>query len=218
MPHLAAWQHCWSSTCFHAFHHTRCCNEHHGMLTSSRSYPYNILLEPNPQSLLHIKTQKVGLSMIGVMHSEQTERLVCTVQPQHLTSHHNTFQQLYRPTMVQPSCTTTPCFWMSVCAHVCLLPIVPVSQVVHVSCLVQGAAVAASDISSSMANEAKRRYEEAVSSGQQAPSTAPTFSATDLESITGSFHTVVCLDVMIHYPQASHVVTRTGFLPFCCLY
>lgn len=52
-----------------------------------------------------------------------------------------------------------------------------------------------------MANEAKRRYEEAVSSGQQAPAQAPTFSATDLESISGSFHTVVCLDVMIHYPQ-----------------
>ena len=100
---------------------------------------------------------------------------------------------------------------------VCLCPCLPLSQVVHVSCLVQGAAVAASDISSSMANEAKRRYEEAVSSGQQAPSTAPTFSATDLESITGSFHTVVCLDVMIHYPQASHVSTHTGLLPFCCL-
>ena len=65
----------------------------------------------------------------------------------------------------------------------------------------QGAAVSASDISSSMANEAKRRYEAAVSSGQQAPATAPAFSATDLESISGSFHTVVCLDVMIHYPQ-----------------
>ena len=67
----------------------------------------------------------------------------------------------------------------------------------------QGAAVSASDISSSMADEAQRRYEEAVSSGQQAPTTAPTFSATDLESISGGFHTVICLDVMIHYPQVS---------------
>ena len=67
--------------------------------------------------------------------------------------------------------------------------------------MVQGAAVSASDISSSMADEAQRRYEQAVSSGQQAPSTAPTFSATDLESISGNFHTVICLDVMIHYPQ-----------------
>ena len=65
----------------------------------------------------------------------------------------------------------------------------------------QGGAVSASDISSSMANEAQRRYEQAVASGQQAPSQAPTFSATDLESISGSFHTVICLDVMIHYPQ-----------------
>ncbi|KAL0024919.1 hypothetical protein WJX77_002578 [Trebouxia sp. C0004] len=65
----------------------------------------------------------------------------------------------------------------------------------------KGAAVSASDISSSMANEAERRYEQAVSSGEAPPATPPTFSATDLESISGSFHTVVCLDVMIHYPQ-----------------
>lgn len=69
------------------------------------------------------------------------------------------------------------------------------------ACHLQGAAVSASDISSSMANEARRRYEEAVSSGEQPPATPPTFSATDLESISGSFDTVVCLDVMIHYPQ-----------------
>ncbi|DBA70882.1 TPA: hypothetical protein ACH3X2_011331 [Trebouxia sp. C0005] len=65
----------------------------------------------------------------------------------------------------------------------------------------RGAAVSASDISSSMANEAQRRYEQAVSSGEPPAGTPPTFSATDLESISGSFHTVVCLDVMIHYPQ-----------------
>ena len=74
---------------------------------------------------------------------------------------------------------------------------------------VQGATVSASDISSSMANEAKRRYEEAVSSGQQAPAQPPTFSATDLESIKGSFHTVVCLDVMIHYPQVCTHIRAT---------
>ena len=71
------------------------------------------------------------------------------------------------------------------------------------SCGIQGAAVSASDVSNAMANEAQRRYEEAVASGQQAPAEAPTFSATDLESITGSFHTVACLDVMIHYPQVA---------------
>ncbi|KAL3155546.1 hypothetical protein ABBQ38_011098 [Trebouxia sp. C0009 RCD-2024] len=65
----------------------------------------------------------------------------------------------------------------------------------------RGAAVSASDISSSMTGEAQRRYEEAVSSGQQAPTTPPTFTATDLELISGSYHTVICLDVMIHYPQ-----------------
>ena len=61
--------------------------------------------------------------------------------------------------------------------------------------------MSARDISSSTANEAQRQYEQAVSSGEPPAATPPTFSATDLESISGSFHTVVCLDVMIHYPQ-----------------
>jgi magnesium-protoporphyrin O-methyltransferase len=65
----------------------------------------------------------------------------------------------------------------------------------------RGATVIASDISQAMASEAQRRYEAAVGSGMPAPSSPPSFSATDLESITGSYHTVVCLDVMIHYPQ-----------------
>lgn len=30
---------------------------------------------------------------------------------------------------------------------------------------------------------------------------APKFEALDLESCSGRYHTVTCLDVMIHYPQ-----------------
>ena len=50
------------------------------------------------------------------------------------------------------------------------------------------------------ADEAARRYEEqskTESSGQQA---TPKFEAKDLESLTGSYHTVCCIDVLIHYP------------------
>ena len=50
------------------------------------------------------------------------------------------------------------------------------------------------------ADEAARRYEEqsrAEGSGQQA---APRFEAQDLESLTGSYNTVCCIDVLIHYP------------------
>jgi magnesium-protoporphyrin O-methyltransferase len=42
----------------------------------------------------------------------------------------------------------------------------------------------------------------------------PTFSVQDLESISGSYNTVVCLDVLIHYPQEkasemiSHLASR----------
>jgi magnesium-protoporphyrin O-methyltransferase len=53
-----------------------------------------------------------------------------------------------------------------------------------------------------MASEAQRRYEaELASSGAAAPSEAPKFFTSDLESVTGKYHTVTCLDVMIHYPQ-----------------
>lgn len=66
----------------------------------------------------------------------------------------------------------------------------------------RGAAVSASDISSEMAKEAERRYQAALAKGQgKAPKTAPKFECSDLESCSGKYHTVACLDVMIHYPQ-----------------
>ncbi|NDD44616.1 MAG: magnesium protoporphyrin IX methyltransferase, partial [Synechococcaceae bacterium WB9_4xB_025] len=56
--------------------------------------------------------------------------------------------------------------------------------------------ISASDISEAMAKEAERRAREAgLDMGRLQ------FSASDLESISGSFHTVCCLDVFIHYPQ-----------------
>lgn len=59
-----------------------------------------------------------------------------------------------------------------------------------------GAKVYASDISQKMVEEAQVRAQSALSSEQ-----IPTFEAKDLESITGHYHTVICLDVLIHYPQ-----------------
>ena len=56
--------------------------------------------------------------------------------------------------------------------------------------------ITASDISEAMALEADRRCREAgLDMGKLS------FNASDLESIQGSFHTVCCLDVFIHYPQ-----------------
>ena len=78
----------------------------------------------------------------------------------------------------------------------------PSSQGLKSPLSLQGAEVSASDISGAMADEAKRRYEAAVASGgASSPQTAPKFAAADLESLSGKFHTVCCLDVMIHYPQ-----------------
>lgn len=59
-----------------------------------------------------------------------------------------------------------------------------------------GAQVSASDISEKMVEEASYRAKEWLPEGAQ-----PTFDAQDLETLEGSYHTVVCLDVLIHYPQ-----------------
>jgi len=65
----------------------------------------------------------------------------------------------------------------------------------------RGATVYASDISAAMAGEAARRYKEAVAAGAPAPKVEPKFDVSDLESVSGRYNTVACLDVMIHYPQ-----------------
>ena len=54
----------------------------------------------------------------------------------------------------------------------------------------------ASDISEAMVQEAERRAREGGLDMNKL-----NFSASDLESLQGKFHTVCCLDVFIHYPQ-----------------
>ena len=56
--------------------------------------------------------------------------------------------------------------------------------------------IAASDLSEAMVGEASRRAAEAGIASSQLQ-----FSASDLESLEGSYDTVICLDVFIHYPQ-----------------
>ncbi|MEM9087498.1 MAG: magnesium protoporphyrin IX methyltransferase [Cyanobacteria bacterium P01_F01_bin.53] len=63
-----------------------------------------------------------------------------------------------------------------------------------------GAKVYASDISEKMAGEAGVRAKAALAD-ELAPDKMPEFEAKDLEDIDGKYHTVVCLDVLIHYPQ-----------------
>jgi magnesium-protoporphyrin O-methyltransferase len=59
-----------------------------------------------------------------------------------------------------------------------------------------GAKVYASDISEKMVGEAKDRAQEVLGNNHN-----PTFAVQDLESLSGKYHTVICLDVLIHYPQ-----------------
>jgi len=60
----------------------------------------------------------------------------------------------------------------------------------------EGAKVYASDISEKMVEEGKQRALETLGNAEN-----PTFAVQDLESLSGSYHTVICLDVLIHYPQ-----------------
>lgn len=59
-----------------------------------------------------------------------------------------------------------------------------------------GARVSASDISTKMVEEAAERAKTVLSAEQ-----LPHFQTADLEDLAGTYHTVVCLDVLIHYPQ-----------------
>ncbi|AFY35825.1 magnesium protoporphyrin IX methyltransferase [Calothrix sp. PCC 7507] len=61
---------------------------------------------------------------------------------------------------------------------------------------VDGAKVYASDISDKMVSEAQDRASKTLGNAEN-----PTFAVQDLESLTGNYHTVICLDVLIHYPQ-----------------
>jgi magnesium-protoporphyrin O-methyltransferase len=58
------------------------------------------------------------------------------------------------------------------------------------------AVVSASDISEKMVGEAQEVAARLLGNNDN-----PTFTVQDLESLSGSYHTVVCLDVLIHYPQ-----------------
>ncbi|MDZ7963553.1 MAG: magnesium protoporphyrin IX methyltransferase [Nostoc sp. DedSLP03] len=61
---------------------------------------------------------------------------------------------------------------------------------------VDGAKVYATDISEKMVEEGRDRAKQILGNNEN-----PTFAVQDLESLSGSYHTVICLDVLIHYPQ-----------------
>ena len=58
--------------------------------------------------------------------------------------------------------------------------------------------ITASDLSEAMLSEAQQRAAAAGINPEQV-----SFHVADLESLAGDFHTVICLDVFIHYPQAA---------------
>ena len=87
-----------------------------------------------------------------------------------------------------------------------------------------GATVNASDISEKMVGEAKEKAAEILENTSKVD-----FSVSDLEALEGSYHTVICLDVLIHYPtedaakMISHLASLAesrlilSFAPKTCL-
>ena len=71
--------------------------------------------------------------------------------------------------------------------------------------VLEGAIVSASDISEAMVSEASRRVADAIDEAKKKAETLtltpPQFQTSDLESLQGKYHTVACIDVLIHYPQ-----------------
>ncbi|KAK7291517.1 hypothetical protein RIF29_06725 [Crotalaria pallida] len=68
----------------------------------------------------------------------------------------------------------------------------------------EGAIVSATDISAAMVAEAEKQAKEQLVASEDGLSPAPVmpkFLVKDLESLDGKYDTVVCLDVLIHYPQ-----------------
>ncbi|MEA5511417.1 magnesium protoporphyrin IX methyltransferase [Crocosphaera sp. UHCC 0190] len=72
-----------------------------------------------------------------------------------------------------------------------------------------GAKIFASDISEKMVQEATERAKSTLENANNV-----TFSVQDLEGLTGKYHTVICLDVLIHYPQedAAKMITHLASL------
>ncbi|KAL3512071.1 hypothetical protein ACH5RR_024788 [Cinchona calisaya] len=69
----------------------------------------------------------------------------------------------------------------------------------------EGAIVLATDISAAMVSEAQKQAQEELLKGKDELTPEPImpkFEVKDLESLDGKYDTVVCLDVLIHYPQS----------------
>ena len=72
-----------------------------------------------------------------------------------------------------------------------------------------GAQVSASDISEKMVAEAAKQAKLVLRNTDNV-----SFAAQDLESLSGKYHTVICLDVLIHYPaeEAAKMISHLASL------
>uniref|UniRef100_B8HQI1 Magnesium protoporphyrin IX methyltransferase n=1 Tax=Cyanothece sp. (strain PCC 7425 / ATCC 29141) TaxID=395961 RepID=B8HQI1_CYAP4 len=77
-----------------------------------------------------------------------------------------------------------------------------------------GGRVYASDLSEKMVEEARQRAKTVLEQSEN-----PQFGVQDLEHLQGQYHTVICLDVLIHYPQdqAAGMINHLSSLATNCL-
>ncbi len=76
----------------------------------------------------------------------------------------------------------------------------------------EGAIVSASDISDKMVVEAEKRAKNVLGNVNNID-----FYVQDLEELKGNFHTIICLDVLIHYPtnDAAKMINHLASLTNC---
>lgn len=74
----------------------------------------------------------------------------------------------------------------------------------------EGAKIYATDISEKMVSEAKERAAQELGDNLS----NVTFGVKDLETLDGKYHTVICLDVLIHYPpeKAGEMISHLSSL------
>lgn len=127
-----------------------------------------------------------GFSRWNKIYSESED--INTVQLDIRNGHDQTIQKILRWIREDGNTNNGSIQGKSVCDCGCGVGslAIPLSQM--------GAIVSASDISEAMATEAARRAAALGIATAQ-------FTTSDLESLTGSYDTVTCVDVAIHYPE-----------------
>ena len=149
-----------------------------------RGNPSNVVLSSTVDDKAEVKEyfNTEGFNRWNKIYSDSDE--VNSVQMDIRTGHDQTIQKILNWVKADETSIDGKTFCDCGCGVGSLA--IPLAQM--------GAKVSASDISNAMATEAARRAEELGISTAE-------FYTSDLESVSGQYNTVTCVDVAIHYPE-----------------